>query len=437
MTLAPSTRVALTPSWFESLLFIVLMSGPPKFRGRDLSASLEGAIDLVVVIHLAVWACGGLWVLARVYPAALQRTVVPAINTAQAIGALFIASLTLSLWESPGILLTAFTLGQFAVMLSFVWVFTHRFGTSACLRHLFIGVSVLALATVLALFFAPGLVGDDEMSAVAFQTRIRGDLLTDTGSLAVIGLVLCLSGVPQLRGRMFWGALCLFGAILVASRTRSAYVAFLALLVIGLIHGKELPVRKLIFPLAILAFSVFLMDALSSTVDYLVRERETVETMSDRIPLWQHLTTVVMREAPLTGLGYHAASRVVGTEYNAQLGNAHSVFFEVLVGGGIIGATLYLVLCASLVVYAVRLLSMASGQPGAVAAATLLCVALIMGVTSPVGLHAGPLGFAFWSSTALLPALSRQVARARVAGEQRLHGRRSNQRPPRAVVSPS
>ena len=45
-------------------------------------------------------------------------------------------------------------------MLGFVWVFTHRFGTSACLRHLFIGVSVLALVTVATYYLAPELVAE-------------------------------------------------------------------------------------------------------------------------------------------------------------------------------------------------------------------------------------------------------------------------------------
>ena len=130
----------------------------------------------------------------------------------------------------------------------------------------------------------------------------------------------------------------------------------------------------------------------SSTTDYLVRERESIETMSDRIPLWQHLTSVVMREAPITGLGYYAASRVVATKYNPNLGTAHSVFFEVLLGGGILGAALYLVLCASLVWFAVRLLRVASGQPSAVAAAGLLSVALLMGVTSEAAYARGATG---------------------------------------------
>src|ERR1051325_5906599 len=83
------------PNWFDSLLFLILMSGPPKFRGRDPSASLTGAIDSVVLVHLAVWALGGLWVLARVYPTMLRRGTVPAVNRAQALGALFIAALAL------------------------------------------------------------------------------------------------------------------------------------------------------------------------------------------------------------------------------------------------------------------------------------------------------------------------------------------------------
>jgi len=422
---APSVRIAHAPNWFDSLLFLALMSGPPRFRDRDAFASLSGDIDLVVLIHVATWTCGGLWVLARLYPALLRRNVVPSVNPAQALGALFITALSLSAWESPGILLTLFTLGQFVVMLGFTWVFTHRFGTSACLRHLFIGVSILALATVAAVFLAPELVIFDQ-EFVTGVTRIRGDLIADTGTLAMIGLVLCLSNAPALQPRMFWGAFCLFGALLASSRSRSAYIAFVVYLGIGFIHGKGLRVRQLVLPLAALAFSMLLLEALPSTVDYLVRERDSVETMSDRIPLWQHLTTVVMRESPIIGMGYYAASRVVATEYNPVLGNAHSAFFEVLVGGGMVGAALFLALCAWLARFALRLLRLASGQPSAVAAAGLLFATLMTGLTTPASLQPGPLGFAFWSLTALLPALVREAAPARIDGGKRLYAQRSN-----------
>ena len=425
------SRVARGPSWFDSLLFLALMSGPPKFRPRDPLASLEGAIDLVVLIHIVVWTCGGLWVLARLYPTVLRRGIVPAVNPVQALGALFIAALTLSAWESPGRLLTAFTLGQFAVMLSFIWLFTHRFGTSACLRHLFIGVSLLAVAIVAALVLSPELVAGItaiDTGVVIGQTRVAGNYLTDVGSVAVIGLVFCLSSAPPLRAPIFWGAVSLFSGLLVASRTRSAYIALLSFLAIGFTHGRGLRVRQLIVPLVAFALGIFVMDAMTSTTEFLVRDPASVGTMSDRIPLWQYLTSIVMREAPLTGLGYYAASRIYAPQYSPSLGDAHSAFFEVLVGGGILGAAVYLVLCGSLIWFAVRLLSLAGGRPSAVASAGLLFVALVSGVTQPEAIHAGPLGFAFWSTTALLPGLLREANRARTTAEQRLHARKASLR---------
>ena len=403
-----STRDVQRPNWIDSLLFVALMSGPPKFRDRDPLASLAGEIDLAVLFQIGVWTCGGLWVLARVYPSLVKRGVVPPINPAQTVGALFIAALTLSIWDSPGMLMTAFTLGQFAVMLAFVWMFTHRFGTASCLKHMFIGVSTLALMTAAAVFLNRELVGD--------ASRIRGDVIADTGSVAVIGLVLCLSNVPPLRGPMFWSVFSLFGALLFASRTRTAYAGLLVFLAIGILYGRNLRVRKLVLPLAALTFGMFVLDAFTSTTDYLVRERESIGTMSDRIPLWEYLTSAVLRDAPITGLGYYAASRVVAAEYNPVLGNAHSVFFEVLVGGGMLGAALYLLLCATLTWFAVHLLWVASGHPRALAAVGLFFVSLLMGVTTPAGLQPGPLGFVFWSSTALLPQLWREAARARLPG---------------------
>ncbi len=116
------------PTWFDSLLFLALMSGPPKFRLRDVAASLTGAIDPVVLLHLCVWFAGGLWVLARVCPSLLTRASLPGLSPVQVFGALFIFGLSLSMWISPGFLLTGFMLGQFAVMLGFSWVFVDRFG---------------------------------------------------------------------------------------------------------------------------------------------------------------------------------------------------------------------------------------------------------------------------------------------------------------------
>jgi O-antigen ligase len=120
-----------------------------------------------------------------------------------------------------------------------------------------------------------------------------------------------------------------------------------------------------------------------------------------------------MREEPLIGFGYYAASRVLAPQHNPNLGNAHSVFFEFLVGGGLIGAALYLVLCTAMIVYAARLALSAAGDPEAIATVGLFAFTLILGITSTEAVLAGPVGFVFWSMTALLPAMCRQhVGRA-------------------------
>jgi exopolysaccharide production protein ExoQ len=406
------------PTRLDSLLFLALMSGPPKFRARDITASLSGEIDSTVLIQVGVWACGGLWVFARLYPSVIKRGIVPALNTVQVIGALLIGVLCVSLWRSPGFLLTAFMLGQFAVMLSFAWVFAHRFGSSTYLRHLFAVVCALTLIMAAVAFLAPNLVflGDAH--------RFRGDGIAPVGPVAAMGLVFCLSNVPPLRFGMFWLALTFFGVLLAASQTRTAYIAFLVYLAVGYIFGRRLPVRKLVPLLAALSLSLLLLDALAPTTDYIVRDTQSLETMSDRLPLWKYLTTAVMSEEPLTGLGYYAASRVLAPAYNPNLGNAHSAFFEIVVGGGILAAALYLLLCALLVRYAGRLLDAASGQPDALAAVGLLAVALVQGITSSEGLNGGPLGFTFWSMTALLPAMYREAASRAVLHTQRLQVRR-------------
>ena len=415
----PSSLWAPTPTWIESLLFLALMTGPPKFSGdREVTASLAGQIDGMVIIQIAVWASGALWVFARLFSSTVKRGVIPVLNPVLITAWFLIAALSISLPQAPGVLLTGFTLGQYAVMLSFAWVFVHRFGAEAYLRHLFIGVSVLAVVIAAAALVSPEL--------VFINTRLRGDKIADTGVVAALGLVFCITNVPKLSSRTSWGMLLLFGVLLALSQTRVAYVAVLVSLAIGYMFGKGLRVRKLVPLLAMLTFGLLLLEALSSVTNYMIRETRSLETMSDRIPLWQFLTTVVMRDAPWTGLGYYSASRVWAPEYNPALGNAHSSFFEILFGGGITAAALYLVLCALLLWYAGRLLNVArhQPQPEVIAAVGLLAVTLILGVTS-LAVHVGPSGFTFWALPTILPTMWRQYRRAPRSRDQRLAFRRS------------
>jgi hypothetical protein len=302
-------------------------------------------------------------------------------------------------------------LGQFAVMLSFAWLFADRYGPSTYLRHLFVGVCILTVSLLVTALLAPDVVIDFVVTNQGTEVRFRGERIAGTGAIAAMGLVFCLSNVPRLRAAPFWGAVALFGVLLATSRMRTTYAALLAYLPIGYAFGRGLRVRWLVPLLLVILVGAMTLDALAPATDFIVRESQSIESISDRIPLWSHLTAAVLREEPLIGLGYFAASRVLGPQYNPGLGNAHSVFFELLVGGGLLGAGLYLILCWSHVRYGALLLRTAGAQPDEVVTAVgLLAVTLVLGLTSSEAAHAGPVGFVFWSMTALLPAMHRSAA---------------------------
>src|SRR4029077_1912692 len=54
------------PTFAAGTLFVLMLSGPPRLRFRDLQASLRGETDWVVAFHVVVWALAGLWILVQI-----------------------------------------------------------------------------------------------------------------------------------------------------------------------------------------------------------------------------------------------------------------------------------------------------------------------------------------------------------------------------------
>jgi O-antigen ligase len=149
--------------------------------------------------------------------------------------------------------------------------------------------------------------------------------------------------------------LVLFLSLLVLSLLRTAYIAAFVFFLLILLRRPEIkPLRRFAYFLFAFLLLLYACGVIPSLSQY--RDPDTVSTLGDRIGLWRHLTAVTLEQSPWFGLGYYSASRIHGPEYNPGLGTAHSVFFEVLSGGGVVSFALFLALCATLSVYAVRLL---------------------------------------------------------------------------------
>ena len=150
------------------------------------------------------------------------------------------------------------------------------------------------------------------------------------------------------------------------------------------------------------------------------RDPSSIYDLSRRVGLWGYMSDVVIHDSPWLGLGYTAATRVLGAEFDPDLAAGHSIFFEVFVGGGFLSLGVFIVLFIRLGSYVVKALR-SSKDANVFAVCSLFLYALIMGAVGET-IDAGPFGLTFWMVTSMLPLL---IVSQRVAPISRTISRRS------------
>lgn len=382
-------------------LFLLLYSGPPKFRIRDPQASLQGVVDWVVVLHILVWGLAGAWVLFSILRRNRAKLLLARLRMPQKLGLAMILLLAVSAVISQAPALSAFKIYQMAVCLLFTQLFVERFGPSSCLKHIFWGTALLCIAIAVCAYLAPDLV----WIASDFNpdpSRLRGDLIASTGSVSAIAIILLLTGVRKIWRVFPLALLSLFFGLLMFSLMRTAYLVILGFLLLVLIKRPNAKSAKRFAYLASAAgLAAYAYHWLPSLSQY--RRTEDIASLGDRLGLWGYLTHITLTQSPWLGLGYYSASRVYGPQYNLGLGNAHSMFFEILVGGGVLSFALFMVLCIVLSAYAACLLYKNSDR-FSFAIASLFFATLIFGSMGDE-IDSGPAAVCFWFSVAALPWL--------------------------------
>ena len=387
------------PTVIAATLFLLILSGPPRFRIRNPEASLRGEMDWVVILHAVVWGMAGLWVLWQIGRRFQARRRLLRLHLPQILGLAMILALVVSTWKSDAPLLTAFKVYQMLVSLLFTQIFAQRFGVWTLLKTTLWGNALLCAMIAACAFLVP----DEVWTASEFNpdpSRLFGDLIAPTGVVAALAIILLLTSTSKT-----WKILplfllsCLF-ALLLLSLTRTAYIAIFVFFALVLLRRPNIkPLRRFAYILSLLLLMLYAFDRLPSISHY--REPDSVSNLGDRIGLWRHLTTVTLSRSPWLGLGYYSASRLYGPEYNPGLGTAHSMFIEVLAGGGILSFGLLIALCATLSTYAVRLL-LTRRDRLSFALSTLFIACLLFGFMGDQ-MHSGPVAVGFWGSAAALP----------------------------------
>jgi O-antigen ligase len=405
-------------SFIATLLFFLIFSGPPRLRIRDAEASLRGEVDWVVILHVVVWVSAGLWVLYQIWKHLEAKRLIPHFCLPQKLGLSMTFCLAVSAVISKAPVLSAFKIYQMAVSLLFMQLFVERFGPKNCLKKIFWGTALLCGVIAVCAFLAPDLV----WIASDFNpdpSRLKGDLIASTGPVSVFAIILLLSGVRRIWRVLPLALLSLFLALLVFSLMRTAYLAiigFFALVLIKRPNAKSL--KQLAYLASALALALYAYHWLPSISEY--RQPEDIANLGDRIGLWSYLSNITLTQSPWWGLGYFSASRLYGPEYNPGLGSAHSMFLEILLGGGVLSFALFIALCILLSVSAAYLL-FKNRDRFSFAVATLFFASIIFGAMGDE-INSGPVAICFWYSASALPLLyERSLKRTPQARGARVH----------------
>jgi len=390
-----------------TLLFLLIYSGPPRFRIRDGEASLRGDLDWVVVLHILVWGLAGAWVLAQTRKRDRVKLILARLQLPQKLGLAMILCLAISAVISKAPALSAFKIYQMVVSLFFMLLFVERFGPRSCLKNIFWGTCLLCGAIAICAFLAPDLVWISS-DFNPDPSRLRGDLIAPTGSVAAIAIILLLTGVRRIWRVLSIALLGLFLGLLVLSLMRTAYLVILGFFVLVLIkrpNAKSL--NQLAYLAGGLALTFYAYNWMPHLSEY--RDPQTLSSLSDRIGLWRYLSDITLTHSPWIGLGYYSASRIYGPEYNPGLGTAHSMFFEILLGGGVLSFVLFTALCLLLSVYAAYVLYKSRDRLS-LTIASLFFASLIFGSMGDE-IDSGPVAICFWYSVVVLPWFYRSSTR--------------------------
>jgi hypothetical protein len=383
------------------------MSGPPKLRIRDPEASLRGDLDWVVILHITVWALAGLWVLLQIGKRFHAKRPLLQLRLPQILSLAMILGLAASTWVSDAPALTAFKVYQMLVSFLFTQIFVERFGAKTTLKAIFWGSALLCMAIAICALLAPDLVWVPT-DFTWDPSRLRGDLIAPSGVVSTTVIILLLTTVRKKWRTLPLFLLSLSLGLLALSLTRTAYAVTLILFVLVLLrHPNPKPLRHLAYILCTVATVLYAYHWVPSLSEY--RNPATISDLGDRIGLWRYLSTITLTHSPWFGLGYYSASRIHGLEYNAGLGTAHSMFFEVLVGGGVPSLLLLIALCLTLFVYVCRLLY-GTRDRFSLAVSSLFIACVLFGCMGEE-FDSGPTAICFWYSVAVLPCLYKRFVK--------------------------
>ena len=377
-------------SFAWTIQFLLLMSGPPKFRVRDTQDLVGGSLDFALIAQIAVWLFAGLWIAWD-----LRKNPLPLRKSIHGTVLLFFLALLLSLTKTKFVALTAFKLYQIAITILFIVCFVRKFGASATLAFLSKSCLLLSALITAGIVFLPDIV--IPLSETGFP-RLRGWGIADAHVVSSIALLLLLCGYPRMNK---WISLLLaawLSGLLFLSLTRAAWAGFAVSVLLAMLIRPKIWSLNWLRASCIAAMLIFVSMGVEFFNQF--RDQDSLYELSDRAFLWGYLAEQTSKHSPYLGLGYFSASRVLAAEWNPDYGTAHSIFMESFVGAGAIGLGAFVLLIAAMSIYAFQI---AWKRDDAFSFALISLWPLLI-ITGMFGseLDSTPFSFTFWLLCVLL-----------------------------------
>jgi hypothetical protein len=394
-------REAGYPSLLGRLFFVLLLTGPPKFRLRDPWATLYGELDPAVLFQAAVWVVAGAWILFQLKDLRSKKQARLSLSLTQKLGLLLIVCLALSILTSVYPTFTAFKVYQLLVLYLFGLIFVWRYGAEACFDLALLGNLFLCGAIAISAWVAPDIV---LFTSETGAPRLRGLGIAETGIVAPLAIILLLTTKRRIPKTI---VLLLFGLLSVLvffSLGRIAYVVVAVFFALALLRGQQAKTLKWIAILVAATLAVALLAGLARDFSQ-YRDPESVWTLSERLGLWAYLIDATLSGSPWIGLGYQAATRSLGMEYEFFLPSGHSLFIDVFTGGGLLSLAIFLWLWVLLSRDAIWLFRRRKDSASFVAVSLFMAVFLFGLIGADLSDQAG---FTFWLLVSLLPTLRRK-----------------------------
>jgi len=331
-----------SPGWFLSLLFLLMLSGPPKFRQRDVLAVVDQPVDFAAGVEIAVWLLGAalvFWLFTRRAAKDHDTKVYHFLPSSMRWFLVYALIAGLSSFYSLFPPLSAYRAFQLVVA---TYLIAALYGGKAGSFDLHEGLRLVYILSVLLILLQavmyminPYLVGSDYATGYRFHGGTTSDYGTSALVLGILFLSNALTRPEQFKRALNWILYIGTWMLILLTKTRITMISGVAIFLLVVLLIKGMSIRSILF-LTLPVLAIIFLNVQSPVEQVLLREGEGLQTWSGRLPVWEYLWDEFLK-SPLFGYGFLAGSRMILPYFPETLASAHSALFEALVGVGLVG----------------------------------------------------------------------------------------------------